>query len=651
MAPAAFGTSFSSNGTWGRSSEQFPDPFCDVASMAMPRTMQDALRWCEYIMLRMGPYREAINRVISYFITEIEISAVQGQRIGREEKQKYLDFLNDVLGIKAVLHTVALDFLAYGNSFTSLLMPFRRYLSCPACHFETPLRNAYTSQQFAFAFSNFEFTAHCPLCQHRGKWRHIDRRSDEQDKIRVKRWNPHEMEILWDPYTESSDFIWRIPEEYRTRIRKGELHVIEPASWEIIQAVKRNESLRFEKDVVYHMKEDPPAGVRARGWGVSRVLTNFSQAWYLQVLHRYNEAIALDYVVPFRVITPMPRPGQGGEVNDPVLSINMGSFVGRVNQMLRERRRDPARWNVLPFPVEYKALGGDATQLAPKDLLDQGMDTLLSAIGIPVELYKGTMSLQAAPASLRVFEANWAHLPYRLNRFLMKLVERIGQILSWEPVLAKLQRVQHADDLNRQMAKLQLMMGGQISKGTGLSTVGLDFESETRRTAEEQRIEAEIQQETAEEMQQAQQMDEMTVPQDPAGGAGPMPPTGAPGAGQQGQGGGAAPPSQYQPGMMPLSALQQFLAESGTQVNDTPETLQSKAQSLAQEIHMMPETQRQSALIQLKKKDSTMHALVKSILESLKRDAEQRGAQLIMQQEQGQKQAQWPDRLPRAIDI
>jgi len=40
------------------------------------------------------------------------------------------------------------------------------------------------------------------------------------------------------------------------------------------------------------------------------------QAWYLQVLQRYNEAIALDYIIPFRVISPMPRPGANGEIDE-----------------------------------------------------------------------------------------------------------------------------------------------------------------------------------------------------------------------------------------------------------------------------------------------------------------------------------------------
>ena len=256
----------------------------------------------------------------------------------------------------------------YGNSFTSIIVPFRRYLSCPKCGLEAPLKKVYNSPEFAFKWSQYQFIAHCPHCGYRGPWRHIDRRSGERGGVRVKRWNPHEIQILWDPHTDDTAYIWKIPEEYRTMIARGHLFHLERASWEIVQAVKNNHSLLFDKDVIYHMREEAMAGVKSRGWGISRVLTNFRQAWYYQVLHRYNEAIALDYVIPFRVITPMPHPGQGGEAADPVLTMNLGGFVSRVNQMVRERR-DPTRWNVLPFPIEYQALGGDATQLAPKDLL------------------------------------------------------------------------------------------------------------------------------------------------------------------------------------------------------------------------------------------------------------------------------------------
>lgn len=634
--------SFKSLGNGIIADERFPDPFCDIASLSMPESIQSALRWCEYIMSANGVYRQAIDRVVSYFITDVEIKDTKDNDVGREEKDKYQTFLEETLGIKNILRVIALDYLTYGNSFTSLIVPFRRYLSCTKCGFETPLSKAYNNEAYGFQWQDFEFYAKCPHCHYAGKFKHIDRRSEDTNSIKVKRWSPHEIDILWDPYTDETSYIWKIPEDYRNLIRKGHLHHLERASWEVIQAVKNNQNLMFDKDVIYHMKEDAVAGMRNRGWGVSRILVNFRQAWYVQVLHRYNEAIALDYVVPFRVITPAPRGGDNMS-SDPVHTINLASFTSRVQAMLRARRTDPARWNVLPFPVNYQALGGDATQLAPKDLMEQGLDTLLTCIGVPVELYKGNLSLQAAPAALRLFEANWGHLPHNLNRFLSKLATMISRIMSWEQVTVRMTRTTHADDLNRQMAKLQLMMGQQISKGTGLKSVGLDYEEETRRMLEEEKLYAEEQKRMQKEMEQAQQMEDLAMEAEmmaqqgqPGASATGMPP-GAPAPAGMPPGGGAAPGALPPPGMGGQSPVDAFASQrvNTPNVPRTPEELQGQAQQLAQQILSLPEGQKDSELIKLKKVDSLMHALVSSMIEDIRQQAKTQGGAMMMQQQFG----------------
>jgi hypothetical protein len=626
-----FGTS--QNGSTGRGSEGFPDPFCDVASIYMPETMQDALRWCEYIFLANGVYRQACDRVISYFITDLDIRGDDS-----EEKDKFSTFLNDTLGIHTLLHTIGMDYLCYGNSFTSLIVPIKRYLFCPKCKLELPLRKVYNEPVFKFQWKSFKFHAKCPKCKYSGEWPHNDRRSTQEADLVVKRWNPHEMDLLWDPLTDEVSYIWRIPSEYQKLIKEGNLFQLERANWEIIEAVKNDQVLRFDKDVIYHMKEDALSGVRNRGWGISRVLSNFRQAWYVQVLHRYNEAIALDYVIPFRMITPEPRNGAGGEFVDPALNFNLGSFTSRVESMLGQRRRDPARWNILPFPVQYQALGGDATQLAPTDLMDQGLDTLLNAIGVPMEMYKGTLTLQSAPAALRLFESSWSHLVHNLNRFVDTMVKKVAKLMSWEPVSAKLTRVTHADDLNRQMAKLQLMMGGSISQSTGLKSVGMDFEEEQRRKLEEEMFIAEETHDMQEKMDQVAQMDGMAMPAQAGQAMGP--PGAAPPAGAMPPGG-APPPAGG--GVMGTptpagSAAEQFSISQPTQPNQptTPEEMLSQAQTLAQQLMSLPDTQRKSELIKLKRVDPTMHSLVTSALDEIRQQARTMGQQQVLAQQYGQ---------------
>ena len=636
---------FGNLGRGALADERFPDPFCDVASLSMPESIQVALRWCEYIMNANGVYRQAIDRVISYFITDVEVSDLGENTIGREEKEKYRVFLEETLGVKTVLKAVAMDMLTYGNSFTSLLVPFRRYLSCKKCGFEAPLKKVHGSSAFNFKWEEFDFHATCPNCKYSGKFNHIDRRGGNDDPIKVKRWSPHEIDILWDPYSEECTYIWKIPEDYRNLIRAGNLHHLEHASWEVIQAIKDGKNLMFDKDVVFHLHEYALSGMRNRGWGISRILVNFRQAWYYQILQRYNEAIALDYVVPFRVITPAPRGGDPTS-GDPVHTINLSSFASRVQAMLRARRVDPARWNVLPFPVEYQALGGDASQLAPKDLIQQAMDTLMQCIGMPVELMNGSLSFQAAPAALRLFEANWSHLPHNLNVFLRNLSQTLSRVMSWEPVSIKLQRVTHADDLNRQMAKLQLMQGQMVSKTTGLKSVGLDYEEEIKQQLEEERIYAEAQARMQKEMEQAQSMQDLAVQAEMMQGAG------NPGASATGMPPGADPaaagaPPGAAPGMAPGAApgmggspVDQFMMQrqNSPNVPRSPEDMQSQAQLLAQQILSLPEAQKDSELIKLKRSDPTTHALVSSIIDDIRQQAKTQGGAMMMAQQFGQGQ-------------
>jgi hypothetical protein len=56
---------------------------------------------------------------------------------------------------------------------------------------------------------------------------------------------------------------------------------------------------------------------------------------------------------------------------------------------------------------------------------------------------------------------------------------------------------------------------------------------------------------------------------------------------------------------------------------------------LAQQILGMPESQKDSELIQLKKSDPTMHSLVKSQIEDIRRQAQTAGGAQVMAQQFG----------------
>lgn len=622
----------------GRGEEPFPDPFMDYASTVMPENIRDALRYCEFIFNSNSMIREAARRIISYFITDIEVKGIGDKDIGDDERGKYESFLNETLDIRTILHSVCLDFLCYGNSFTTLVVPFRRYLSCPKCFLDVPLKQVINDSSYSFKWKMPDFSANCPKCKYTGVWKRTDRRTNEPEEVRIRRWPAVEMEIRYDPVRDNRDYLWRIPEDYRLQVRRGDPQILETVPWEIVEAIAANGFLLFDKGAIYHMYEPTLSGVRARGWGISRTLVNFRHAWYCQVLHRYNEAIALDYVIPFRVISPQPQSSSLPEAGDPLMNMDLGGLRGQVQGMLRKHRRDPAAWHFLSTPIQYQALGGEAKNLAPTDLLEAGINNLLNGFGMPAELYRGTLSLQAALPAIRLFESSWYYLVHCMNGFLRKTTQDIGDAFGWEPAVCKLIKPSILDDVQLIMSKMQLMQSQQVSQTGVLRSLGLDFKDEQRQIIQEQRFTQEEQAKMQEDMDQSSLMEQMAPPvtdqlaqQGQQGAEGQAPP----GPGQPpapGQGGGQAPP-QGAAGM----AAQGMSLATPTSPNQkvTPQDLQAKAQTLADQFLAMPESQRQSEMTKLKSQDPVIHSLVKQTIGNIRQQAQTAGARSIMQQQYG----------------
>jgi hypothetical protein len=612
--------------------EAFADPFNDIATSQMPTTMKSALWWSEYIWTVMGTYRMAMERIVSYFITDIEL----GGDATDEEKVKYEDFLHKQLDALSFLGLLMRDRLCYGNAFASVIVPFRRFLQCPKTGDLYPLKIAYHNFDFDFN-DKFEFVATCPKTGWRGPWQLVDKPREESEHLILKRWSPHEMELLHDPYTDEVAYLWRIPEYYKRMIKEGNLYHLERASKQVLEAIKTDKLFRFNRDSIYHMKEQTLAGIRNMGWGLPRSLINYRQIWYVQVLRRYNEAIALDYVIPFRLITPEARGGSsvgGISTQDPMSIYASGDFRGQVRQMLNKRRRDPASWQMLPFPVNYQTLGGDAKQLAPTELITQGFDTLLNETGTPVEFYNGSLSMQAAPVALRLFESTHRQLVSDANHFLQWMCHSVSRIMSWEIVDCSLKRVTIADDVQKQMSALQLMMGQQLSGTSGLAAIGYDWETEQQRLADEARKQQELQargQEEAEQAGFAQQIAKGQLP-------GAPPPGGDPAA--AGGGGPAAAggdPAQSGPGMAQAGGMpvDQYIQGMGENAMVTPSDLQSAGDMLAQELLGLPEGVKDSQLRQLKKFNPTLHSIVKEKMNDIRNSAKMQGGAQVMQQQFG----------------
>ncbi len=550
-----------------------------------------------------------------------------------------------------VIENAVLSANCYGNSFASMLVPIKRFLGCPKCGSNWPLDVVFDNKVFAFQFNIPDFLATCPTCKvasgHRGAFHVNDKPDDEEKKLKIKIWNPHEIELLHDPLTNDVHYLWRIPEDYKRLVRQGNLFHLERVSKGVLKAIHRNTVFRFFPDTVFHMKEPTLGGILNRGWGIPRIITNFRQIFYVQVLRRMNEAIAMDYVIPTRLITPGTRQGTqaaGGQTIDPLATFYGADFRNAVKRMWKERRRDPAGIQILPYPVNYQVLGAEANQLAPRELLDQGTELLLNDAGTPVDLYKGSLQLQTAPVALRLFEATWQHLVHDVNAFIRWTVEQVSQILSWETVEAGLKRVTIADDLQKQMALLQLMASQLVSGTTALAPLDVDWQQEQNQIAEEARESAEIQARTQEEMQESGYAQQMAKGQmggqqggDPSQGGG----QGGQGGGQGGGGGGQGPSAAGAMQTPFAGPVSQYISSMSPNVPQTPQDMQAVAESIATDLSALPAGIQNSELRKLKQANEVLHDLVKARLDSMRSQVKsQAGNQAWAQMQQGGGQQQ-----------
>lgn len=569
---------------------KYPDPFLTFSSSLLPNTMDDVLKWAEAVWVNNGTYAQAMKRVVSYFVTKVEI-----QQASDDETTKYDSYINRKLQAPNKLQTIGIDTLCYGNSFTSLYVPFKRFLECSNCKAQTSI------SEVDYKIENKKLKWTCKRCNHRNTTsKPITRKLSDENQLQIIRWAPQNIKIIQNPVSGKKTYFWKVPNEIKREIKKGNKYYIDDMPWEIVESVFEEKDFKFEEGALYHICDEPLAGFKTGGWGLPLMLYNFRQAFYIQMAKMYNEVFMNEYIAPFRVISP---PDQRQIANDPARGpLNMGNFNREVLKMLGKHQKNPGGYYSLPFPINYQVLGGEGVEMTTHDHIAAAMDEFLNAIGVPAELYKGSLSFQALPTALRLFQQTWGFLKAHMDNWLDWLMDQLSRIYNWDRAYARLQPVTLADDVERRQLLMQLMAGQYVSPQSVLSPLGYDAKDEIGKIFDFEKYRSEEQQKFDQEMQQKMMMQERFVaPQQPQGMMGP-----------------------------------------GGQASITPQDMMARAEQEAQRLVAMPYAQRRSELLKIKKSDEQLHASVKQKLEDLRNAAASQGQQMVIQQQYGGPMGQQP---------
>lgn len=609
----------------GGSSNSYPRPYLDFTSPHVPQTFSEMIDWSEYAYLATGDYKALFERLFGYFITELQVSSINPLRDAVDDTKRtdWKRLLERDLNWPVEAGAILSDVAVYGNAFITLHTPIIRFLECPRCGLRLEFRKYASDHRVQFRRVKSKFVGLCfsESCQ-RQHGRDLlplivhDMRSTRPKDFRVRRWPVRDIVMHHYYWSDRTRIFWRIPEHYKQAVRNNDVETLSEADDQVLKAIDENKLFEFREDRIVHLKEPTISGLHTRGWGIPRSLFLHRQGWTVQLLRKQTQSVALDWVTPIKLLAPSTAPTVAGGGQPIQTSAHTTTpfpdFARMVRGVVNSHQNNPTGWHPIPSAVEPHILGGNADQLFPRDLMQYAKEEFVDAGGFPVEMYKGTLTLQAAPVGLRLFEATHRGIGAMLNTAIAFVANRISELSGWDPVDVQHKRVTVVDDLELLMAHLQMATSGSVAMSPILERMNIDFREDVMQQAKEQKIREEIQLRAQEEAMKRQQAMQAMQPPPQQGG-------------DPSQGGDPAAADPYA-GMLP---------STGLVVPTLPDQMEQAATSLAMTLAQMDPQSRQNEIAIIRQQNPTFHAIVMQRLEQQDNAMAQQGRQMLISGQMG----------------
>lgn len=441
---------------------KYPNPFFDLSANYIPKNIKTLFKYCRDFYKTNGFLNNVVTKLAEYPVTDI----LYDNTIDQKTEKKYNEVLHDILHIKSFLIEIGLDYFTFGNVFISTNLNTKRFLVCSACKYE------HQYEDIQFKVKKFEFWGTCPnpKCMKKDTLFSIkDEVIKSAKNFKLIRWAPENIDIIYNPITARSTYLYKIPSKVRTAILAGNRYVLQDTPVVFLEALKLKKDIELDSKNLYHFKM-PALAEEDMGWGTPIVLPALRDIYYLQILRKGNEAIANEHIVPKKVIFPSSQ----GSI-DPFQSMNLGNWRANVEGQIKKWKLDPNHIGIFPIPMGYQQLGGDAKLLNLTQEMRFIEETIINSLGIPLEFIKGGTSWTGSSISLRIVENHF--LTYRellldfMNYFLLP---KINAYLSYGEIKVKFKKFKMTDDAEAKQLSIELNAAGKISDSTLLEEFGFN---------------------------------------------------------------------------------------------------------------------------------------------------------------------------------
>lgn len=462
--------------------EQFNDPFVVPSSDTFPTDIRGALDSLLYLYRMNRMYGAVMNRVCSWFITEMEVSGGS-----KTEQEKLREVLRDSVGLYSKLQQVGVNWAIYGNVFVRVIEPFDRWLIDRRENGRMIALSSFPESTVTYKWETMKYNVPDLLA-----WKKLrssgkkvslndssvprvdlefqDRPSSAPERFSVMCLDPRFLTLDKSAYSDSIQYIHTIPPQVENRIKNGVLHEINSTPRGLLEAVAKSKNYRFRGGEVFHFRAPNPTGVSDSGWACPELIWSYDSLYQLQVYRRADFAIARDMLLPKRVISPA-----AGGADDQMMNMQGGQFLQQIGAAISVMRKRPEAIVGMPFPVQMSEFDGKGAPMVLKDVIQAYTEQLFDGLGMPLELYRGTLNLNQLPNSARVFERSYEWLYEAMNG----LTAFIGRVLIRALDLptgmrVSLRRPSVAYNAEWMQLKMQLAANREIPRGNLYRDIGID---------------------------------------------------------------------------------------------------------------------------------------------------------------------------------
>jgi ribosomal protein L37E len=431
----------------------------------LPNDIKQLFHWCKYYFMTNPVVNAAISKMAEYPVTPLMFKTNDSVQRGKYEE------LAKILHLKSMRIEIGIDYFTYGNAFLSIMFPFKKHLACASCGFEAPIKNT------KYRWVSMKYNITCKSCGQSGfaKVRDVYVRSVRD--IRLMRWNPENIDIIYSELSGKKTIIYNMPIGVSNDIIQGKADAIEELPDVFIEAVREKKKVYFHPDNVFHFRR-PTLSQKIPGWGAPILLPVLKDLHYMGVLRRAQEAVAQEHIVPLRLVYP----AAAGATSDPFSNINLSDWKAEVEEQLVQWKRDPNRIPVMPLPLGIQNIGGDGRALILHQEYRVWAEHIAAGMGVPPEFIFG--GIQYSSTNLTMFQLHNKILGYceeQKEVVFDFIYGRICSYMGWPRPDGDFKPFKMADDLQRTMLYFQLNQAQKISDATLLEDIGMDVAVERDR--------------------------------------------------------------------------------------------------------------------------------------------------------------------------